>query len=973
MDIGNLLVSIGADVARIQRDMEDAKTAVGGSMAEIERYVGYAKDALIGFTGIASADAFKNMIEGSLKAVAGLHELSIQTGATVESMSALIGVGKLTGTTGEDIAGMMNKLAKNMAVANEESKGAGQAIAALGLNFEEFRAMSPDEKMVALAEAMNEYADGSDKSAVAMTLLGRSGAQALPFLKELAETQSLQARVTTEQATQAHQFEQDLARLTVSGEAWKKELALGMLPALQEAATATLGLVNESGGLRDEIKRLAEDGSIAEWTRGAIVGFTYVMDGFSYLKDLVQSVGIVVANFVTGFLDGLGTLGTVIVKVIKGQYGDAMSEVVDWNDRARERDKLLDASMKETWGGDTLGQRLRDRIKDVQAVGVVVDEDKKKLDFNSDSIDKNTKALKDQQDAEDKWIASVEAKIGVMQDQLEYGEKQTESDKLQNQLLAELANGTLVLTDKQLDARLEAINDMQTTEEVVAADKDLKKAIDDMVKAHDDNAAALEKETATMQGANDKLTDQILAVALGKDGFMKLTVQRLLDEAAQKEQTAATSDQSDELLKQAAILRERAVLVQNNVIVKEAHDAAVEWAKTTKSIGEDLTNALTAGWESGKSTFVIFRDWLLGEFKKMVLSPTINFLVNPIAGAVNNALSGLTNGLIGNTAAGAATGAAGGSAVGATGGTGLLSGLGSSISNLFGGGASGAMATGASGVTSAGVLGGGSSAAIGTNLGALGAEGSAATGGLGGLESLTFVPGIGWAIGGFLLGAAIIGGNAHYDIQHNASATATFDASGKLISSGPFGSAPVSGAAMDWVNALESRYLAQHGGVSPSGQTTWSIDDFYNKTVGRSGATVGFNGYQVGDTFLDGMAAQSILIFADQAMRGPVTAQIEGFASGGDFMGGLRLVGERGPELEVTGPSRIFDAATTASMLRSGGASNDELVTEMRLLREEVRGLRAEAQNTGNQIASSVRKSTEITINNPSRSEVSVS
>lgn len=50
------------------------------------------------------------------------------------------------------------------------------------------------------------------------------------------------------------------------------------------------------------------------------------------------------------------------------------------------------------------------------------------------------------------------------------------------------------------------------------------------------------------------------------------------------------------------------------------------------------------------------------------------------------------------------------------------------------------------------------------------------------------------------------------------------------------------------------------------------------------------------------------------------------FASGGDFSGGLRLVGENGPEIEMTGPSRIFNAAQTRSAL-SGGK---EVVEELR-------------------------------------------
>jgi hypothetical protein len=48
--------------------------------------------------------------------------------------------------------------------------------------------------------------------------------------------------------------------------------------------------------------------------------------------------------------------------------------------------------------------------------------------------------------------------------------------------------------------------------------------------------------------------------------------------------------------------------------------------------------------------------------------------------------------------------------------------------------------------------------------------------------------------------------------------------------------------------------------------------------------------------------------------------EIRGFANGGYHTGGIRLVGERGPELEVTGPARIFNAQQTADMLRASAA-----------------------------------------------------
>lgn len=53
---------------------------------------------------------------------------------------------------------------------------------------------------------------------------------------------------------------------------------------------------------------------------------------------------------------------------------------------------------------------------------------------------------------------------------------------------------------------------------------------------------------------------------------------------------------------------------------------------------------------------------------------------------------------------------------------------------------------------------------------------------------------------------------------------------------------------------------------------------------------------------------------------------IPGFASGGDFRGGLRIVGENGPELEATGPSRIFNAQQTRQILSGSGGGTSIVV-----------------------------------------------
>ena len=70
------------------------------------------------------------------------------------------------------------------------------------------------------------------------------------------------------------------------------------------------------------------------------------------------------------------------------------------------------------------------------------------------------------------------------------------------------------------------------------------------------------------------------------------------------------------------------------------------------------------------------------------------------------------------------------------------------------------------------------------------------------------------------------------------------------------------------------------------------------------------------------------------------------FAMGGLHSGGLRIVGERGPELEATGPARYWSAADTTAMLSNGQRREELLAAEIRALRAEVAGLRTEARVT---------------------------
>jgi len=94
-------------------------------------------------------------------------------------------------------------------------------------------------------------------------------------------------------------------------------------------------------------------------------------------------------------------------------------------------------------------------------------------------------------------------------------------------------------------------------------------------------------------------------------------------------------------------------------------------------------------------------------------------------------------------------------------------------------------------------------------------------------------------------------------------------------------------------------------------------------------------------------SADSDAVNQYNTLRQMYLASIPAFAKGGSHSGGWRLVGEHGPELENTGPSQIFSNSQSKSIF--GGSDNktsQEIILELRALREEVAKLRADQRDS---------------------------
>jgi hypothetical protein len=218
------------------------------------------------------------MIEGAISGMNALHELSLRTGTTVEALSALKGVAKQSGTDMDSIATGLQKLSKNIVEAESGTGKAAKAFSAMGIQLQDAsgKTRASQDVMQEIAGKLSAMEDKTLAVAYAQELLGKSGANLLPFLQQLSEAGTLHGKVTADQAKAAHEFEVNLARLQSAGDAWKRELANAMVPSMNEWMEQLLKAKELTGGLYSALFMLA---TINPW-------LTHQQNLASYKKDL---------------------------------------------------------------------------------------------------------------------------------------------------------------------------------------------------------------------------------------------------------------------------------------------------------------------------------------------------------------------------------------------------------------------------------------------------------------------------------------------------------------------------------------------------------------------------------------------------------------------------------------------------------------------------------------------------------------
>lgn len=234
--VGQLLVQLSANVARLQSDMNAASKVVQTHTAKMARA---AETVTTAFTAIG-AGLSVGMIVGSftraIDSMDAFNDVADKTGASVESLSSLVNTLAPFGHNLDDISTATDRLIKSLSQADDETKGAGEAFKALGIATRDASgAIRPaNEILFEVSRALAEYGDGSDKTAMAVRLFGKEGANLIPLLKDLAEAEQRAATVTAEQAEQAKQAKVAINEFNTAILQLQQAIASAALPSLVE-------------------------------------------------------------------------------------------------------------------------------------------------------------------------------------------------------------------------------------------------------------------------------------------------------------------------------------------------------------------------------------------------------------------------------------------------------------------------------------------------------------------------------------------------------------------------------------------------------------------------------------------------------------------------------------------------------------------------------------------------------------------
>lgn len=258
MALATLTIDINARLANIERDLGKVSHLAEQSGNRMKAAFAGATAAFASLGVALGAGAFVSGIKGVIDGADQLQKASQKYGVAVEQLSALKYAGELSDVGLEAIGNGLKKLSTNMLDTAADTGEAKDAFKALGIGVKDATGglKSSDAVLAEIADRFAGMEDGAGKTAIAVKLFGRAGADLIPLLNQGSrgmaemkeEAERLGAIVGGDLATKSAEFNDNLTRLSASMGAFKIALAGGVIEKLVDLTNALVESTKAADG-----------------------------------------------------------------------------------------------------------------------------------------------------------------------------------------------------------------------------------------------------------------------------------------------------------------------------------------------------------------------------------------------------------------------------------------------------------------------------------------------------------------------------------------------------------------------------------------------------------------------------------------------------------------------------------------------------------------------------------------------------
>ncbi len=624
----DLVFRMAADVARLQADMNEAKSIFSRSVRDIERTVGRFKQLLLGiFAGVSVGSivaSFKSLTQQAIESADAIGDMAQKAGVSGEFLSSLQLAADVSGTSVDGLTQGLRVLNQSLFEAASGAGDKADAFKLLGIDVRDASGNVRDAESVflELADRISEVGDQAAKVGIARTL-GKGFNELLPMLnlgseglRSLMDTaRALGLVLDSETIASADRLNDTFTVLSKTSQGLGNRIMRELAPALEGIAASLL----------DAAKNTSAFDNVA---RGVSVTFKALVTGGELVRQFFVQLGTILGGIAAGIKVMFESGFRAGIDAMRMGFADAESSAAGFR-------KFVD----DLWN---------DKLPKLDNSAIAVAKSMRRLNVESEDA---TKAANKQREAFERLIAQFSSYTSQIESAASLGRELTQAERIYLRALEDHERGVLRLTEAQLKQLAVSAYAAIELDRKSLAQKELNRLLDEYQKQSDRSIEAAIKQNEAIAKEIEAAKRSNEEIGLTRDELAALEVSRLNDAAATTQQTAAMlaqAGESEKLIEQyldmADRLRELAKLRQEGAVKRSEAEAIEEtrkkWQKAAGDIESALTQALVQGFQSGKNFAQSVGDYIVNYFRSTVA----RIIAESIIGALKSVMGGIASG-----------------------------------------------------------------------------------------------------------------------------------------------------------------------------------------------------------------------------------------------------------------------------------------------------------------------------------------